>query len=387
MKTKEALVFGAGNIGRGFLGDLLNQSEYHINFVDVDNNKVNLINQERNYTLITVSSDKKNERKINSVNAIYFQDSDKIKTAVIDADIILTAVGKNALEYVAKPLAEGLLKRLKQRPNDELHTIVLACENVQDNTAYLKEKISKYLTGEETDLIENNISFPNCVVDRIVPNTTFEGLNVIVEEYFQFVIDANVLKDTFPDIKGIILSSNLNSILEQKLFTLNMAHALTAYYGYLKKFNFIHEAVSDNNIRQLLNGSLEEVSSVILERNSSITAQEQIEYSNKIVKRFENPYLKDEITRVARDPKRKLSKDDRLIKPARLSYEKDKLPVYLATGIAAALHYDYTKDSQAVEIVNSIKERGLEIVLKEITGLGSNKLLDTVKSNYLFRSL
>src|SRR3989344_2793601 len=213
MKTKEALVFGAGNIGRGFLGDLLNQSEYHINFVDVDNNKVNLINQERNYTLITVSSDKKNERKINSVNAIYFQDSDKIKTAVIDADIILTAVGKNALKYVAKPLAEGLLKRLKQRPNDELHTIVLACENVQDNTAYLKEKISKYLTGEETDLIENNISFPNCVVDRIVPNTTFEGLNVIVEEYFQFVIDANVLKDTFPDIKGIILSSNLNSIL------------------------------------------------------------------------------------------------------------------------------------------------------------------------------
>lgn len=120
MQTKEAVIFGAGNIGRGFLGDLLNQSGYHTTFVDVDKHKIKLINQEKAYPLVVVSSDSKLEQMVNNVSAVSFDDTDKVTAAIVNADVILTAVGKGALSYVANSLAKGLIERVKQRPRDEL---------------------------------------------------------------------------------------------------------------------------------------------------------------------------------------------------------------------------------------------------------------------------
>ena len=339
---KKAVVFGAGNIGRGFLGERLYESGFTVTFIDTDEKKINLINQRREYPVIVVSNDGIREKVVRDVSAIVFSDNDTMVRALVEAEVILTAVGKNALTPVATILAKGLMERIKRRPNSDIHIVVVACENVNDNTEYLRTLLSKCLSEEDMEKVNNSISFPKCVVDRIVPNTLPSGANqdalsVAVEEYFQLVVDETALKAPMPKIDGVEFSSDLSAILEQKLFTLNMAHAIVGYYGYLRKYSFIHEAIADENVFQLLAGALKEVESTITMRHSSINRKCQQLYAEKVISRFQNPYLKDEIVRVARQSKRKLGREDRLIKPALMTLEQGQTPVYLSTGITAAL--------------------------------------------------
>ena len=339
---KKAVVFGAGNIGRGFLGERLYESGFTVTFIDTDEKKINLINQRREYPVIVVSNDGIREKVVRDVSAIVFSDNDTMVRALVEAEVILTAVGKNALTPVATILAKGLMERIKRRPNSDIHIVVVACENVNDNTEYLRTLLSKCLSEEDMEKVNNSISFPKCVVDRIVPNTLPSGANqdalsVAVEEYFQLVVDETALKAPMPKIDGVEFSSDLSAILEQKLFTLNMAHAIVGYYGYLRKYSFIHEAIADENVFQLLAGALKEVESTIIMRHSSINRKCQQLYAEKVISRFQNPYLKDEIVRVARQSKRKLGREDRLIKPALMTLEQGQTPVYLSTGITAAL--------------------------------------------------
>lgn len=392
---KKAVVFGAGNIGRGFLGERLHESGFAVTFIDTDETKINLINQRREYPVIVVSNDGMREKVVKNVSAVDFSDSETIVQALVEAEVILTAVGKNALTPVATILAKGLMERIKCRPNSDIHIVVVACENVNDNTEYLRELLSKCLSEEDIKKVNNLISFPKCVVDRIVPNILPSGANqdplsVAVEEYFQLVIDETALKAPMPKIDGVEFSSNLSAILEQKLFTLNMGHAIVGYYGYLKKYSFIHEAMADKNVFQLLVGALKEVELTITMRHLSISREHQEFYAQKVISRFQNPYLKDKIVRVARQPQRKLGREDRLVGPALMTWGQGRIPAYLATGITAALLYDYGEDNQACEITVDIRRKGIEQTLKEVSGLTIGREMEIarmVTSNYLFRSL
>ena len=85
----------------------------------------------------------------------------------------------------------------------------------------------------------------------------------------------------------------------------------------------------------------------------------------KIISRFENEYITDDVTRVARSPLRKLGANDRLVGPAK----KIKEPNALAEGIAAALRFDYKDDPEAVELQKLIAEKGTSAVLQDICGI------------------
>ena len=386
-----ALIFGAGNIGRGFLGVLLSKSDYEITFIDIHEKKINLINSEKQYPVFIVSSNGINEDIVKRINAICFNNQEEIIGSIVESDLILTAVGKESLAFVAPILAQGLIQRFKRRPNSDLSITVVACENVQDNTNYLYQLVMAYIPKEYINRFES-LSFPNCVVDRIVPNVLPKGENdplaVAVEDYFQFVVDSSGLKSSFPKIIGVEFSENLEGILEQKLCTLNMAHAVVAYYGYIRDCEFIHEAMNITEINKLLKGALAEVESMIASRHKYITLNSQRNYAEKVIKRFQNPHLKDEITRVARQPKRKLGQNDRLVKPAALVLNSGKIPCYLATGITAALRYNYPGDCQAVEIVQKIKKNGIRRVISEVTGLSQeNELTRVLESSFIFRGL
>jgi mannitol-1-phosphate 5-dehydrogenase len=93
------------------------------------------------------------------------------------------------------------------------------------------------------------------------------------------------------------------------------------------------------------------------------------------LKRFENPTLPDPVTRVGRDPKRKLAPADRLVKPAMLAVEAGVTPTNLATGIAAALLYDDPTDPQAMELGQALRNFGLDTVLNEVCQLPPHSVL------------
>ena len=327
------------------------------------------------------------------ISAVNILDEEAFVRAVVEADLILTAVGTNLLTAVAPHLAKGLTERLKRRPKDQLHTVVIACENITDNTTLLRGHIFDNLPEDLHPTVDGIVSFPNCVVDRIVPTSTSDlvsanPLAVIVEDYYQWAIDGTALKGSMPQIPGIVVSQDLNAILEQKLFTLNMPHALVAYFGYKAGYRFIHEAVEVPLVQSLVMGALEEVEPVIVSRNPSITPEAQRVYAAKILGRFRNPYLQDETTRVGRDPIRKLGPKDRLIKPAILAWELGEVPAHLTAGIIGALRYDNPDDTQAQQLRVSLSEKGVLGVMQEVSGLTPDSpVVRLIKAGFEFDSL
>ena len=108
----------------------------------------------------------------------------------------------------------------------------------------------------------------------------------------------------------------------------------------------------------------------------------ELKYIDKIINRFKNPYLKDDVVRVGREPLRKLSATDRLAKPT-LTAAGYGLPVdHLLVGIAAALHYKNDQDPQSVELQQKVEELGIRGVLKEVSGIEDESLLQTIEANY-----
>lgn len=388
---RKALVFGAGNIGRGFLGVLLHESNYEVTFVDVDEQRVNLINQYRDYPVYICSKTGVTEQMVSGVRAIHGKDTEQVVRAVCDADVIMTAVGKLALQYVAKPIALGLIERDKRRLGTPAHVVVVACENVRDNTEYLASFVRNEVGSDWQLKLSRSVSFPNCIVDRIVPNTKPKSdhpLATTIEDYFQFVVDQSQLQEEFPHVNGVELVPHVSPKLDQKLFTLNMAHGIVGYYGILRGHHFVHEAISDREILELVMGALEEVEDVIVQNHPTISRDEQRAYAGKIVGRFQNHHLQDELVRVASQPKRKLSNNERLVRPACLLWEQGKIPAYLATGIASGFHFHDERDSQARELNAELTGRGIASVIAEVSGLPeTHPVARAVKSDYLLRAL
>ncbi len=389
----KAVIFGAGNIGRGFLGALLHKAGFRVTFIDVDTNRVATINREGFYPVFITEDSGTREELVTNIDAARFDDEERTSGSILEADIVLTAVGKNALPSVATCLAKGLQKRVARRPHDELHVVIVACENIEGNTTYLQEHVFKHLTPSQIKVIRCSVSFPDCIVDRIVPNAPKEicalhPLAVAVEEYFQLAVDVTALKGPMLPVSGIELSSNLEALLMQKLFTLNMAHALIGYFGHLRDYEFVHEAVADRDIISLVQGAFGEVSVALCTNYPSISKDSQNAFAEKTLRRFGNTKLRDRIDRLTRSPKRKLGKKDRLVKPARLAWKTGCIPSFLGAGIATALDYRMSDDSESSEIQAIIRSRGVEVALHEVTGLSqSTQLARLITAQYRYRSL
>ncbi|KAA8901309.1 mannitol dehydrogenase C-terminal domain-containing protein [Sphaerosporella brunnea] len=367
--NKEALHFGAGNIGRGFIGALLAESGYHVTFADVVEKLINALNEYHSYTITILDVDPEEPRKeIRNVSGVMSNDPVALNKAIVDADIITTAVGPNVLRIIARSLAAGITARRKAGKE---YLNIIACENMTGASSHLQNEILKHITDEEDKAyMEEYIGFPNCAVDRIVPPVDQAALggnilSVGVEAFFEWIVEEPAFKGPRPEIKGMKLTDNLVAYVQRKLFTLNCGHAITAYLGYLKGYQTVDQSLKDRQIEEVVHGAMLESGAALCKKHG-FDFEEHKKYIEKIMKRFRNPYIKDDVARVGREPLRKLGPADRLVGPTKMCLEY-KLPYRnLTKGIAAALHYDNPEDKQSVEVQNKIKEKGLESVCEEV---------------------
>jgi mannitol-1-phosphate 5-dehydrogenase len=368
----KAIHFGAGNIGRGFIGYLVSKSGYEVTFVDISDFLVDSINKYKEYTVITLSTSE-NKEKIENVKAIHLNNKEELKKAIIEADLITTSIGANNLSSTGKLLKEMLEERMK---NTEAALDIIACENALFATNILKEAILDGASAEFGEYVGKNIGFPNSAVDRIVPNVNIEKelpIDVAVEDFYEWDIEKNEIKIN-NNIKGAEYVDNLGPFLERKLFLLNGAHATTAYIGYLKGYDFIHEAIKDEFIKNTVIGfHMEAVKALSMKHKINISSLQA--YSEKLIGRFENAYLQDELFRVGRDPIRKLSANDRLITPLKLCYELNIEVNNIIIGIAAAFLFDYSQDEKAQQIQNNIKDNGIKNTISNVSGLDEDSEL------------
>lgn len=375
---KKAVQFGAGNIGRGFIGALLSQSGYQVVFADVAEAIIDKINEDKAYTVHVMDVDCKDQKieNISGVNSTKPEAVDEIASA----DLVTTAVGLVILPRIAPTIAQAIEKRMENGVKEPMNMI--ACENAIRGTSQLKKAVYENLSDAGKAYADEYVGFADCAVDRIVPPVKSENfIDVVVEEYFEWDVEKSGLKGELPQIEGMTLVDDLMAYIERKLFTLNTGHCITAYLGNLREIPTIDKAIADEEIFGIVSAAMKESGDGLIKKYG-FDPEKHAAYIKKIISRFKNPYLQDDVTRVGREPLRKLSPTDRLIKPM-MTAAGYGLPVdHLVIGAGAALHYDNPNDKQSVELQEKIGAQGVRAAAAEITGLTDEGLLDAIVAEY-----
>ena len=193
-------------------------------------------------------------------------------------------------------------------------------------------------------------------------------IDVVVEAYYEWNVEQKSFVGEVPHIAGMNLADNLIAYIERKLFTLNTGHAITAYTGKMKGYKTIDESIADEKIYAIVKAAMQE-SGLGLIAKYGFDKEAHFKYIDKIIGRFKNPYLKDDVTRVGREPLRKLSAGDRLVKPLLTAREAGVATPNLLLGIGAALHYNNPEDAQSVAMQEKIATLGLKATVAEIASL------------------
>lgn len=362
---KTAIQFGAGNIGRGFIGAVLSGAGYHVVFADVVEELLDTINTRGEYVVHVTDTESRDIliRNISAVNSA----SDAAVKAVVKAEIITTAVGLRILKFVAPTIAKGLAARKEAGVESPLN--IVACENGLRATSQLKELVFNQIDPSLKEWAEAHVGWPDAAVDRIVPPVRCDvPLDVAVEDYFEWDVERSSFVGAIPEIPGMAPVDNLEAYVERKLFTLNTGHAAAAYLGKMKGLGTIGESIADPVILPIVREVMQQ-SGEGLVRKFGFDHSAHFAYIEKILRRFSNPYLKDDVLRVGREPIRKLAPNDRLILPV-LTAKGFSLPYdKILLAIGAALHFNNPEDPQSVELLASIASEGLEATVVKYTGL------------------
>ncbi|EPB6469212.1 mannitol-1-phosphate 5-dehydrogenase [Cronobacter dublinensis] len=366
----KALHFGAGNIGRGFIGKLLADAGISLTFADVNQTVLDALNARHSYQVRVVGEHEQIDT-VSGVDAVN-STSDDVVTLIAQVDLVTTAVGPVVLERIAPAIAKGLALRKAQ--DNERPLNIIACENMVRGTSQLKTHVFNALAQDDNAWVESHVGFVDSAVDRIVPpseSAANDPLEVTVETFSEWIVDKTQFKGELPTIPGMELTDNLMAFVERKLFTLNTGHAITAYLGKQAGHQTIRDAILDEKIRLVVRGAMEESGAVLIKRYGFDDAKHAA-YIEKILGRFENPYLKDDVERVGRQPLRKLSAGDRLIKPLLGTLEYGLPHQNLVLGIAAAMHFRSADDPQAQELAQLIADKGPQAALAQVSGLDAN---------------
>ena len=334
----KAVMYGGGNIGRGFIGALLSNSGYEVAFVDVVDDVINALNKEHTYPIRIIKGVTYEDIDVKNVSAVDGKDPVAVAEAIAEADIMATAVGVNVLKFIIPNIVAGLRLR-KERKLPPFNIII--CENLNDANKIIEGMIKEQLTEDEIIWFDKNVGLVEAAIGRTVPVQTEEmkdgnPLRVCVESYGYLPVDKEAFKGEIPEIKNMVPFAPFDFFVKRKLFLHNMGHAITAYLGDLLGIEYIYEAIDKDEIYIIVKGAMEE-SARALSKKYGVPLEDIMLHMTDLLDRFTNAALRDTCSRVGREPARKLSPEDRLIGSAKLAYEMGITPAYIAIGTAAGL--------------------------------------------------
>lgn len=358
-------MFGGGNIGRGFIGLLLEKAGYHVLFADVFQPLLDAVNSLKQYTVHIVDENCE-DVTVSNISAMNSTSPDLAKEFV-DAELVTTAVGLTILPRIAGAFAAGISARRAAGVTACMN--IIACENAIRASSQLKAHVYERLSDEDKVYADQYVGFPDCVVDRIVPPFRSENfVDVMVERHCEWDVERSGIKGDFNGLDGMEIVDKLEPYLERKLFGFNGPHCITACLGCVKGHDTIRNAIEDPEILATVQGVMAECSAMLCKRHG-FAPEAMAAYSASAINRFRNPYLVDEVKRVAREPLRKLAPSDRLIGPMKHAIEYGLSVDNYAVGVAACMLYDNPEDPQSVQLQALIAEKGVVAALTEITGI------------------
>jgi len=316
VNTKQIIIFGAGKIGRSFIGQLFGCSDYEVVFIDVDPVIIAGLNRMGSYRVV-IKGETEEEITVSNVRAISALDKEKVIEAVSMAGILAVSVGKNVLERIIPVIAVGLVQRNKNNPGIPLD-IILA-ENMRSAADFVREHLKNNLPPgfpAETmvGLVETSIG----KMVPIIPQAELEKdpLVVFAEPYNTLIVDRKGFKSPIPEVKGLAPKDNIKAWVDRKAFIHNLGHATAAYYGYILHPNsiYLYEVLGDSEILLFTRAVMLQSAKILsVAYPDDFTFLELEAHIDDLIYRFRNKALQDTIYRVGQDLVRKLGPDDRFM--------------------------------------------------------------------------
>lgn len=375
------VLFGAGKIGRSFIGQLFSRSGYEVVFVDISPQIIDALNAKQTYRVF-VCDTYSETLLVEHVRGILANDTEKVADEIASADILAISVGKNGLKSIVPTLAQGLIKRESVFPG-RMVDVILA-ENMRNADEYLHDALSKvlpesYPLGERVGFIETSIG-------KMVPFTAHhdDPLSVSAEAYNTLIVNKEMFKNPIPDVAGLAAKDHIKAWVDRKLFIHNFGHAATAYLGYQYHPDrlYLWEVLEDKKISAYVRGAMQQSAKALQREYPDVFSEDHLqEHIDDLMKRFSNRYLEDTVFRVGCDLYRKLAPDDRVIVPLTSAYYHDLPYDMILKVLGAALQFKATDANSRMFPSDAafhveLEEKGVRYILQEVCGLsGSDSIL------------
>lgn len=356
---KQALIIGAGNIGRGVVGYLLNRENYSLSFYDVNSEYLTKMKESGGYSVFVTEDSTPTQHQITSFDVV---SSNNLIKALGNHDFIFCCVYEGAFKSIAVSLAQALQQRDTDRslnvmlcvnslgaPKKFRQLVEEALENDLDTLKYFRELVGinqvMVLSAALPLSKEQAEKYPYAVMITANPHLEIDGTS---------------FKGDVPSISDVTFVDNAEGRIHRKVYVGNMRHTMAAFIGDAKGFHYVYEAQQDPKVRPLLERAFEEAHQAILRSYSfdSVEDQEWVSYmQDKLDQTIEDP-----IQRVIANPEIKLGNTERFIGPAKLCLAHHILPFEIARGAAYGLHF-----------LQTTSDRSLEELLTDVCGLDREK--------------
>lgn len=377
MFGKKIVIFGAGKIGRSFIGQIFSCSGYEVVFIDVNRDLIGELNRHGCYRVIIKSNGGDEVIVVRNIKAIHLSERKKIIQELSSASIAAISVGRQAIATTLPLVAISLVERMRlygSRPLD----FILA-ENMRNANDYISEQLtlllpSDYPSADLIGLVETSIGKMVPIMSK--KDLEDDPLQIFAEPYNYLIVAKDGFRNPVPDIPFLAPKSNIKAWVDRKLFIHNLGHATAAYTGYLIHPDavYMYEVLDDPRVYKTTFTTMLQSADILMALYPGEFTRSQLEtHITDLLGRFKNRALGDTLFRVGCDLYRKLGPDDRLIAPIRAAMQLN-LPYNLIMDVVKAAVSFRAKDENG-EYLSSDKQffsesgKGLNHILKKVCNL------------------
>jgi mannitol-1-phosphate 5-dehydrogenase len=372
--------FGAGNIGRSFVGQIFANAGWEVVFVDIDERIIDELNRTHRYRVVVKE---KVERTIEVANVRGVQGfhSEKVVKEVATCELVSTAVGQQALKNIIPLIARGIIERCLAHPGRTLDIII--CENMRNAASFfrnaLREEFEAHTDVPNPSSVLAQVGLVEPSIGKMVPIMNEEErkkdpLLVFAEGYNSLILDKRGFVGKIPDVPQLDPKENMKAYVDRKLYIHNLGHAVLGYTAgvFGRDLVYVWEAAADHTLSGVTRQAMWEAGRALISAYPHEFHEKNIgEHIDDLLRRFKNRALGDTIYRVGRDLCRKLGPDDRLAGAVRLCEEHGIIPKNICLGITCALFFKGTDEK------GRMFEKDLEFHEKEMKK-GADHVLQSV---------
>ena len=341
------VLFGAGKIGRSFIGQVFSCSGYEVVFIDINEELIERLNRANGYKVIVKSEKGDQIINVENVRGVHLSDTTNVLKELSGASIAALSVGQHGLPSVFPILAEALVLRRKLYKEWPLDVII--AENMRFADEYIRQELSKLLPSDYP--IDDLIGLVEASIGKMVPlmsrkDYEEDPLQVFAEPYNTLIVSKIGFRNSIPAVKNLAPKENIKAWVDCKLFIHNLGHAAAAYIGYkaMPEATYIWEVLKNPKVYKETREAMLQSAYILQHLYPGVFEPGfLIGHIDDLLSRFMNEALGDTIFRVGCDLYRKLGPDDRLAGPIHAAL-KSGLPHNKILRVIIAAIYFKAKD-------------------------------------------